>query len=312
MTAMAGSTQILASVAVVTVAAAVMLGRPRRLKPNCAAVAATAPRSLPPVRAPSPARQLDRAASILAAAALTDSAIEHYRGSFHNKAMYLPLGVGALMLAASLVAAAEDRPHAPVGGGAVSRLALATGMIGTGFHLYNITKRPGGVSWLNLFYAAPLGAPAALSLAGLMALMAERLRRDRVSARLLVGLVCAGIAGTSAEAGLMHFRGAFHNPAMVIPVTVPPIAAVLLAQAAVMPQGRHPAARWSLPSALSDRHFMPMGFSAAWAAGATGRRICSTGRRCRRPRPSRRSPLPGLSHFTSLRNPNHERTLSRL
>jgi hypothetical protein len=246
MTAMAGSTQILASVAVVTVAAAVMLGRPRRLKPNCAAVAATAPRSLPPVRAPSPARQLDRAASILAAAALTDSAIEHYRGSFHNKAMYLPLGVGALMLAASLVAAAEDRPHAPVGGGAVSRLALATGMIGTGFHLYNITKRPGGVSWLNLFYAAPLGAPAALSLAGLMALMAERLRRDRVSARLLVGLVCAGIAGTSAEAGLMHFRGAFHNPAMVIPVTVPPIAAVLLAQAAVMPQGRHPAARWSL------------------------------------------------------------------
>src|SRR6202012_797672 len=34
------------------------------------------------------------------------------------------------------------------------------------------------------------------------------------------------------EAGLLHFRGAFHNPAMLLPVTVPPAAAALLSAAA--------------------------------------------------------------------------------
>ena len=36
------------------------------------------------------------------------------------------------------------------------------------FHLYNITRKPGGFSWQNVFYSAPIGAPAALSLSGLM------------------------------------------------------------------------------------------------------------------------------------------------
>jgi hypothetical protein len=35
------------------------------------------------------------------------------------------------------------------------------------------------------------------------------------------------------EAGLLHFRGAFHNPAMLLPVTAPPAAAAMLAFAAV-------------------------------------------------------------------------------
>jgi len=43
----------------------------------------------------------------------------------------------------------------------------------------------------------------------------------------------------------MHFRGAYHNPAMVIPVTVPPVAAVLLSGATVCPR-LSKAAAWSL------------------------------------------------------------------
>ena len=42
----------------------------------------------------------------------------------------------------------------------------------------------------------------------------------------------AGLLGTTAEAGLLHFRGAFHNPAMLLPVTMPPVAAALLVNAA--------------------------------------------------------------------------------
>lgn len=34
-------------------------------------------------------------------AAVADSGVEHYRGSFHNPGMYLPLAVGSVGLAAS-------------------------------------------------------------------------------------------------------------------------------------------------------------------------------------------------------------------
>ena len=110
---------------------------------------------------------LDRASALLAAAALADSAVEHYRGSFHNKAMYAPLAISSLTLAASVRDAAGGGGALPLPRAAVNGLALATGIVGTGFHLYNITKRPGGFGWLNLFYAAPLGAPAALSSGGI-------------------------------------------------------------------------------------------------------------------------------------------------
>jgi hypothetical protein len=196
------------------------------------------------------ARAVDAAAALLALSALADSGVEHYRGSFHNRTMYAPLAVSALTLLASL----RDviRPGRRLSdASAVENLALATGIIGTGFHLYNIAKRPGGLSWLNLFYAAPLGAPAALSLAGLLRKLTRRLREGRQvggvrPSKLLAGLVSAGLIGTSAEAGLLHFRGAYHNPAMVIPITAPPVAAALLAHTLLSPKQPHPLTRWSL------------------------------------------------------------------
>ena len=63
------------------------------------------------------------------------------------------------------------RPYRPTqrrasGPDAIYAAAGLTGIVGTGFHLYNITKKPGGFCWQNLFYSAPIGAPAALSLSG--------------------------------------------------------------------------------------------------------------------------------------------------
>ncbi len=214
--------------------------------------AAGRPEVLPAGNVPSVARVaaggLDRASALLAASALADSAVEHYRGSFHNKAMYAPLAVSSLTLAASLRDAAGGGGALPLPRAVTNGLALATGIAGTGFHLYNITKRPGGFGWLNLFYAAPLGAPAALSLAGLLGTAAHRLRRDEgaPSGPLLAGLVSIGLFGTASEAALLHFRGAYHNPAMVIPVTAGPAAAVLLARAALTGQSRPAVARWTL------------------------------------------------------------------
>jgi hypothetical protein len=187
-------------------------------------------------------RALNGAAALLATSVLADSALEHYRGSYENPAMYAPLAVSTLTILGSLHGASDGREHPHRAREAAYATAVATGFIGTGFHLYNIFKRPGGLSWLNLFYAAPPGAPAALSLAGLLGLAAERMRRPPAdgrpkliglpAGRALAGLSAVGLAGTTAEAGLLHFRGAFHNPLMLLPVTAPPVAALLLAKAA--------------------------------------------------------------------------------
>jgi hypothetical protein len=221
---------------------------PRRAIP-AAAAPPRAPVALPALRgAP---RALGLAGAMLALSALTDSSVEHYRGSFHNKFMYLPLAVAALTLAACARDVGRGRPR-PLSGPAIDRLAIATGALGTGFHLYNVGKRPGGFCWLNLFYAAPLGAPGALLLAGLLRRVGGKLHngRDKIAGveagPALAGLVSASLVATSAEAALLHFRGAFQNPAMVIPVTAPPVAAALLAHAALKPQPHHPATRWSL------------------------------------------------------------------
>jgi hypothetical protein len=128
-------------------------------------------------------------------------------------------------------------------------LALVTGIVGTAFHVYNIQKRVGRFSWQNFFYAAPLGAPAALSLAGAIGLAAERLRVPRASGagRVLAAVSSLGLLGTVAEVGLLHLRGAFHNPAMFLPVSVPPVAALALASSTVSHSARRrPFARLSL------------------------------------------------------------------
>ena len=203
------------------------------------------------------ARQLNLGAALLALAVLADSGVEHYRGSFHNRAMYAPLASAALALGGSLQGTMDRRPARHPVRDAIYGLAAVTGIVGLGFHAYNINKRPGGWSWLNLFYSAPIGAPLALTLAGFLGRGAEKARGLRAGRptrtlglplqRLLAAVSAAGLVGTVGEAALLHFRGAYHNPAMVLPVTVPPVAATLLGAAAVAPNRRtHRLARWWL------------------------------------------------------------------
>jgi hypothetical protein len=185
------------------------------------------------------ARRLYRAAAMLAASVLSDSALEHYRGDFENPGMFAPLASAAVVLACALRAAragrTTDRPMSAV----PYATACAVGMAGLGFHAYNVLRRPGGLSWANLFYAAPLGAPAALALAGTIGLAARPVATGATTlaglpgGRALCGLAAFGLAGTSAEAALLHFRGAFQHPAMWVPVSVPPVTAVVLAGAAL-------------------------------------------------------------------------------
>ena len=137
------------------------------------------------------ARRLNRSAATLATSVLLDSAIEHYRGSFKNKAMFTPLIVSALTLAVSVHGTADKRPAAHDIRDLTYLAAALTGLAGTGFHIYNVTKRPGGMSWQNLFYGAPLGAPMAILLSGLLGLYSERVR-DTSGSPLGAGVWLAG------------------------------------------------------------------------------------------------------------------------
>src|SRR5262249_7050655 len=118
-----------------------------------------------------------------------------------------------------------------------------TGAAGGALHSYNVLKRPGRLDWQNLFYGAPLGAPLAIALCGLLGAMGEGIRDSKPgppprllgirAGRATAGLASAGLPGTTGEAWLLHFRGAFHDPFMVLPVSLPPVAALLLAGAAL-------------------------------------------------------------------------------
>lgn len=225
--------------------AAGALAAPGRRRPAAPAPArASAPTS-------DPARGLHGAAAILAASVLADSAIEHTRASFANPGMATPLLVSSAALLAGVHGACTRR--AGDSGPRRARIygtALAAGAAGTAFHLYNLLARPGGMRWGALFWGAPLGAPGALALAGLLGLGAQgaaaRRFDPRISGRRLGAVVGAGIAGASAEAALLHFRGAYQNPFMWLPVTVPPATALLLGAhaAAPTPARRRRAAAW--------------------------------------------------------------------
>jgi hypothetical protein len=58
------------------------------------------------------AHRLNRASGLIATSTLLDSAIVHYRGAFHNKAMVTPLLVSAATIAVSVHGTGDPRPMA--------------------------------------------------------------------------------------------------------------------------------------------------------------------------------------------------------
>ncbi len=217
---------------------------------SLAAVLARRPKQRASAQSPSTvsaAQRLNRAAGTLAFSVLFDSAIEHYRGSFHNKAMYTPLVVSSLALAVSAHGVNDKRSEMHRLRDAIYIAAALSGAIGSGFHIYNVSKEPGGIDWQNVFYGAPLGAPAAIALSGVLGAAAERIRytdpdKPRLfgldAGRVAAAMASGGLMGTTGEASLLHFRGAFHNPFMFLPVTLPPVSAALLAETALGKKGR--------------------------------------------------------------------------
>ncbi|MEX6505917.1 hypothetical protein [Jiella sp. M17.18] len=200
-------------------------------------------------RRPSQATRLAAyGAALLGASVLADSAMEHYRGNYRRKEMFVaPIvaaGTIATALATALTSRAATYKSALFGG------AIATGLFGLSFHVKNILSRTGGLSWNNLFYRAPFGAPGALALAGVAgvgAVAADRAEwRERLghaghgrrAGRGLGLFTAAGLFGLTAEIGLLHFRGAFHDKLMYAPVLAVPLTGMAMLAATADPVPR--------------------------------------------------------------------------
>ena len=176
---------------------------------------------------------------------LADALAGHYRSGFAFRAQYLPFISGGLLAVCAVSAAVAPGvgwANAALRG--AGWLAAATGVIGFGFHhYYGIMKKPGGYKWLlhYLMYGAPQLAPLGLAGVGALALIAARGLAGETSflglslRGALLALVAAALACAVLQAMVLHYRGAFNNPAMYAPLTAPTLAVVAAAWAAVAP-----------------------------------------------------------------------------
>lgn len=117
--------------------------------------------------------RLGNAASLLILA--MDSGSSHYQNYYSNRVQYTPLILAPALAAAEVAAEAGSPSVRRVGRRAetlLSAAAVAAGVIGFGFHLWNVSKRAGGFSWQNFFYGAPTGAPLQISGQGALGLLA--------------------------------------------------------------------------------------------------------------------------------------------
>lgn len=176
---------------------------------------------------------------------LADAAAGHYRSGFAFRVQYAPFISGSLLIIAAVVAAIAPSPAwAHTALRRAGWLAVASGVIGFGFHhYYGIAKKPGGYKWLlhHLMYGAPQLAPLALAGVGLLALVAARGMAGEMSFAglsirvALLALVAVALTGATLQAGILHYRGAFNNPAMYAPLTAPLLAVATSIWIAIAP-----------------------------------------------------------------------------
>jgi hypothetical protein len=187
--------------------------------------------------------------SLLAAAMtmllLADAFAGHYRSGFAFRSQYAPFVSGGLLIVSAAAAGvAPEAAWSNLALRAAGGLAIIAGAVGFGFHhYYGMAKKPGGYKWLlhYLMYGAPQLAPLALAATGALALIAAQGLAGEANFAgveirvLLLGFVAIALAGAILQAGILHYRGAFNNPAMYGPLTAPLLAVFACAWMAVAP-----------------------------------------------------------------------------
>jgi threonine/homoserine/homoserine lactone efflux protein len=106
-------------------------------------------------------------------------AYEHYKGSYSNPVMYSPVILSGV-LAGAACCAFFSRRAAETALRITSAVTLADGIIGFGFHIRGINRKPGGwrLPITNIIMGPPLFAPLLFGTAAYLGFLASYLRRE--------------------------------------------------------------------------------------------------------------------------------------
>ena len=188
-------------------------------------------------------RQLAALTAASTALLVADNFAEHYRGEFHQRAMWAPIVLGPVATATAAAASALPRRHRIRAGLlATSLTQAAVGAVGFALHCRGIAARPGSEasqSLFNAWYGPPVLAPlqyTGLGLLGIAAAAPPSWLRPvlahvgwRGFGRLYVALTAPPLW---AEITYLHGRGGYQHPLMFAPVTLLPAVAAASAAAA--------------------------------------------------------------------------------
>jgi hypothetical protein len=106
-------------------------------------------------------------------------ATQHYRGSYNQRVMWTPVVLAPALLVGG-IGAAFSRTIARTLLPAASVLLLADGVVGFGFHVRGIARKPGGwrIPVFNVVMGPPVFAPLLLGIGGFLGIIASGLRRE--------------------------------------------------------------------------------------------------------------------------------------
>lgn len=129
-------------------------------------------------------RSLALIAGLSSAIAGLEVSYEHYRGSYSNPVMYTPVILSGAMFISG-VAGAINRRAARTILPVVSAATLADCLIGFGFHVRGIQRKPGGwrLPVFNIVMGPPIFAPLLFGTSAYLGLVASFLRREGSSTR---------------------------------------------------------------------------------------------------------------------------------
>lgn len=104
---------------------------------------------------------------------------EHYRGSYSNPVMYTPVVLSGALFASG-VSAAVSRRAARTVLPVVSAITLVDCLVGFGFHIRGIKRKPGGwrLPIFNIVMGPPIFAPLLFGTSAYLGLVASFLRRE--------------------------------------------------------------------------------------------------------------------------------------
>jgi hypothetical protein len=124
-------------------------------------------------------RSLALLAGLSSVVAGLEVSYEHYRGSYSNPVMYTPVILSGTLFASG-VSAAVSRRAARTVLPIVSAITLADCLIGFGFHIRGIKRKPGGwrLPVFNIIMGPPIFAPLLFGTSAYLGLVASFLRRE--------------------------------------------------------------------------------------------------------------------------------------